>query len=74
MTSYPWRIRFWYWFHDTAVRVGKWTWRTKLSPWHQATKLSPLIAPSYRLIETIPATPEEQARGIASKKIYVSSG
>lgn len=71
--AYPWRIRFWYWFHDTAARVWKWTWRTKLSPWHQATQ-APLMPPSYRLIETIPATPEEQARGITARKIYVSRG
>lgn len=68
---YPLRIRFWYLVHDGAKRLCYRVWRTKLGPWHH-TKDAPPVPPNYYLIQTIPATPEDQAHGVTERRIYAT--
>jgi hypothetical protein len=70
--KYPLRIRFWYLVHDKAERLWHWVYRTKITPWNAGHNTAH-IPPTYELVRTIPATPEQQAAGLTEQRIYVSS-
>ena len=71
-TTYPLSIRFWYHVHDTAERLWHWTYRAKIKPWFDAQHRAE-IPPTFHLVKTIPATPEEQALGITEKRLYTNA-
>lgn len=69
--TYPLRIRFWYRVHYVAEWLWHWTYRAKLKPWFDAQHRAEM-PPRFHLVQVIPSTPEEQARGITEKRIYSS--
>jgi hypothetical protein len=60
-SSYPLRIRFWYFVHNYAERLWHWVWYAKLQPWHRSQEIQ--VPPSFRLIEETP-----------DRKVYVGGG